>query len=43
MVPTGSEAHLASCSVGTGVCVSEVRWSAREADHSRPSGAEVNA
>jgi len=25
------------------VCVSGVSWSAREGDHSRPSGAEVNA
>jgi hypothetical protein len=40
-VKTGSEAHPAYCSVGTGVVFPGVKWPVREADHSRPSGVEV--
>jgi hypothetical protein len=41
-VYTGSEAHPASCPMGTGDPLTEVKARpGREADHSHPSSAEV--
>jgi hypothetical protein len=40
-VQTGSEAHPASCPVGTVVIYSEVKWLGSVADHSPPSCAEA--
>jgi hypothetical protein len=41
-VQTGSGAHPASCTVGTGAPFSGAKvWQGRDADHSPPSSAEV--